>query len=303
MTTRSTILGFGFGLLCLAAQAQEVLQELTSYLLPSEVERSVATVAGECDILVLGEVHGMQEVPAVAASLLAPLSKLEYRGLALEIPHDEQAAMVAWAMGTTEDIPSFFAKPGADGRGNEQVLALVRCALRPPYDWKLICFDETEAEMRQQMMAKQLEGTNVTADEIAAKLSFDDIVALSVKRDATMAANFAAERQRLSRDGKILAICGNLHARTLDHAAADSPIKKFWPSFAAVLKRDHPNWRVESINVRAFSGEYFNDGKVNKIGERPLDKVTFRRTENADFGYELELPKATVATFLQTPTN
>ena len=55
--------------------------------------------------------------------------------------------------------------------------------------------------------------------------------------------------------------------------------------------------------MRAFSGEYFNNGKVNKIGERPLEKVAFRRTENADFGYALEVPKATVATFLETPTN
>lgn len=108
-----------------------------------------------------------------------------------------------------------------------------------------------------------------------------------------------AEWEKLSTKGKVLAICGNLHARTADHAPAESPIKAFWPSFAAVLKRDHPNWQMRSINVQAFSGEYFNGGKVNKFSERPLDKVESRPTPDRDWNWELNLPRATVATFLQ----
>ena len=139
--------------------------------------------------------------------------------------------------------------------------------------------------------------------ELAAKLSLDDVIALSVNRDASMAANFAGQRREIPTDARVLAICGNLHARTEAHARGDSPTKQLWPSFAAVLKRDQPNWRVESINVRAFSGEYFNSGKVNKIGARPIDSIALRHTPNADYGYELDLPQATVATFLQTPKN
>ena len=135
------------------------------------------------------------------------------------------------------------------------------------------------------------------------RLSSDDIVALSMQRDATMAKNFAAEREKLPTKYKVVAVCGNVHARTANHAPAESPMKPLWPSFAAVLKRDHPHWQVRSINVQAFSGEYFNGGKVNKFGERPLAKVEARPTAGGDWDWELDLPRASAATFLDRPAN
>src|SRR5262245_328409 len=107
------------------------------YLLPTAVQVSVAALANECDIMILGETHGTKEVPAIAEALLDPLTKFGYRIIALEVPRDEQLAIEAWARGKTHVVPEFFAKPSADGRGNREVLALVRRALQPPYEWKL----------------------------------------------------------------------------------------------------------------------------------------------------------------------
>jgi hypothetical protein len=301
--TCAIVVGIALVAGCGPRQAEVVVPELPPYPLPAEVQQSLTTLADKCDVLILGETHGTQEVPAVVEALLAPLAKLGYRALALEVPRDQQSALVAWATGTTGVVPTFFANPGPDGRGNEQALALVRNALRPPYQWKLICFDATEAELGRQMQERLPKVAQRTIAELAAKLSFDDIVALSVKRDAMMANGFAAEREKLPTNCKVLAICGSLHARTADHAPADSPIKAFWPSFAAVLQRDQPNWKMQSINVQAFGGEYFNGGKLNKFSDRPLEKVEIRQTANADWDVELNLPRATAATCLQSPAS
>jgi hypothetical protein len=99
----------------------------------------------------------------------------------------------------------------------------------------------------------------------------------------------------------LLGVCGDLHARTANHAPADSELSALWPSFAAVLKRDHPNWHIHSINVQVFGGEYFNEGKVNKVGERPLAHIEARPCEASDWDWELNLPHATSATFYKTP--
>ena len=302
-TTYAIVVGIALVAGCGPRQAEFVVRDLPPYPLPADVEQSMATLGSEFDLLLVGETHGTQEVPAVVEALIAPLTKLGYRALALEIPYDQQAGLAAWATGTTGEVPTFFANPGPDGRGNEQLLALVRCALRPPYQWKLICFDITEAEMMEQMMASLPTDTKRSIAETAARLSPDDFVAISIARDAIMAERLATGMSALGKGEKGLAICGNLHARTADHSPADSPLKPLWPSTAAVLARDHPEWRIRSINVQAFGGEYFNGGKVNKFSERPLEKVEIHQTANADWDVELNLPRATATTFLQTPAS
>lgn len=296
-----TFIAVAVTMLSTTSCAQVAIPEQPPYPLPAEVRQPLATLASECDVLLIGETHGTREVPAIIEELLAPLSKLGYRALALEVPRDAQPAITAWATGDADVVPTFFAKPGPDGRGNQQVLALIRRALSPPHKWRLICFDTTEEEFVRQTIERLPKGAEGTNAERAAKLSFNDIIALSVQRDAMMAKYFAAGRQKLHKNDKVLAVCGNLHARTADHAPADSPTKAFWPSFAAVLKRDHPHWQLRSINVQAFSGKYFNGGKVNKFNERPLAKVEARPTPDADWDWELNLPRATVATFLESP--
>ena len=50
------------------------IPELVPYALPPKTEQALVNLAGETDVLILGELHGTQEVPAVATALLAPLS-------------------------------------------------------------------------------------------------------------------------------------------------------------------------------------------------------------------------------------
>jgi hypothetical protein len=279
--------------------AQHTISELPPYPLPDEVRESMAVLAGECDIMILGETHGTREVPAIVETLLEPLTKLGYRVIALEVPHDEQPAIEAWATGTTGAIPTFFAVPWPDGRGNREVLAMVRRALQPPYEWKLICFDATEMEMQRQMMERLPKDVKGTIAERAAKLSSDDFVAISLQRDASMAINLAAGRRKMAPADKVLVICGNLHARTANHIPPE--LEALWPSFAAKFMQDEPKSRVGSVNVEAFGGEYFNGGKVNQFTPRPLERVRFQRTPDLEWDAELSLPTATVATFLRPP--
>lgn len=104
--------------------AQPAIPSLEPYPLPSKVRQALVELAGQSDILILGEQHGTQEVPALAVALLEPLAKQGYRALALEIPSDQQGPLSDWAAGKTDAIPSFFAEPSADGRGNVQALSL-----------------------------------------------------------------------------------------------------------------------------------------------------------------------------------
>jgi hypothetical protein len=283
-------------LACVAAIAQPSPQTLEPYPLPSGVQRSVDELAAQSDVLVLGEIHGTQEVPAVAAGLLAPLTKLGYGVLAVEVPEDQRAGLIAWTAGTTTTVPSFFARPWEDGRGSAEALSLIRAALSPPFRWKLICFDGQIAEMIRE--AKQ-----GTPGESATLSESERMIALSLRRDAKMAANLADQRGQLGSQAKVLAICGNLHARTASHPAPGNPFVALWPSFAAVLQSNHPTWRVRSVNISPYSGGYFNGGKVNTFAGRPLDEAEARPTPEGDWDLELGLPRATPATFLATPIN
>jgi hypothetical protein len=180
-------------------------------------------------------------------------------------------------------------------------LALVRRALGPPYEWKLICFDETEEDLLRMVKAVLPAGAEGSIAELASQLSPDDMVELSVARDAQMANRLTAEWKKLGTSDKVLAVCGNIHARTANHATDESPLKPLWPSFAAVLKRDQPDSTVRSINLQAFGGEFYNGGKFNRFTARPLDNVEARPTPGTDWDWELNLPSATAATFLRSP--
>jgi hypothetical protein len=48
-------------------------------------------------------------------------------------------------------------------------------------------------------------------------------------------------------------------------------------------------------------GGYFNGGKVNQIKGQPIERVTFKRLQDGDWNFQLDLPVATPATFLKAP--
>jgi WD40 repeat protein len=279
--------------------AQPAIPSLEPYPLPSKVRQALVELAGQSDILILGELHGTQEVPAIAVALLEPLAKQGYRALALEIPSDQQGPLSDWATGKTDAIPSFFAEPSPDGRGNMQVLSLIRIALSPPFGWRLICFDDEPDE--------------ATAAE--------DATTDWIQRDAKMAANLTAERSSLAPDSKVLAICGNSHARTSNAALVqknsdkqvEDALGKLWPSFAARLRSDRAGRQVRSINIVPHSGGHFgaaasDDGKTS-VGvqtirsNRKIEDAVAQPLDKQRYDWELNLPRATPATFLTPPKN
>ena len=283
------------------ALAQPAIPSLEPYPLPSKSKEALCELAGKSDILILGEIHGTQEVPAVAVALLQTLTEQGYGALALEIPSDQQRPLSDWATGKTETIPSFFAEPFADGRGNVQALSLIRIALSPPFKWRLICFDESWE----------------TPEEATSE---DDPIAAWMRRDAEMASNLVAERSRLAPESKVLAICGNFHARTSKPTLAqndsdrqsDDEIGKLWPSFAARLRSDLARRRVCSVNVVPHSGGYFgvtlsDDGKtsvgVQTIRGPKIENAEAHPLNGQPWDWELNLPRATPATFLTPPKN
>ncbi len=303
-------------LLATAARAEEVPAKLEPYLLPSKALDVLTKLADASDVLVLGELHGTQETPTIAAALLAPLSQRGYRVLALEVPADEQQPLVEWAAGRTETVPQFFAKPFDDGRGNIQLLALIRTALAPPFRWHLVCFDDPWPTVPEQPA-----GAKQPAEKPALQAAAEDPTKLFIARDAAMAARLAKERMRLDHDAKVLAICGNFHARTSRRAAPQGAgadpgadfASKLWPSFAAALAKQHADWRVRSVHVIPHGGAHYasisTDNGPPRAGIHPIrsrrhfDAAEARLLSDDEFDAELNRPRSTPATFLAPPSS
>lgn len=244
------------------------LPSLVPYPLPEPVARELLALAEVSDVLLLGELHGTQDVPRLTASLLPKLTTRGYGALALEIGTGERDALAAWASGETDEPPRFFAQPGADGRGNVQALALVKEAAQ--IRWQILCFD-----------------VNVmgTHDKWA-------------DRDAGMAENLTAQWENCCPDAKVIGICGNLHSR-LQNTGAEW-MREHWPSFAAALRERQPNRRIASVKIACHGGTFYN-GTLQELGGTPIDAPEIQRPDDGDHTLELHLPPATAATFLAEP--
>jgi hypothetical protein len=279
---------------CLAIQGDSYADDLGPCPLPPAARARIEDLAASSTMLILGEVHGTREVPELVESLLAPLTELGYGTLALEVPHKDQAPLLAWARGETDRIPDFFANPNGDGRANAQLLTLVRIAVSPPYRWRIICFDDPESVLERWRQAPTREeqaggpdGPPPTADEVAA---------IWRERDAAMASNVLKETRSLRPTSKILAICGNLHARTTNDVQ-EPMLSKLWPSFAGVLKQRQPAWRINSVNIEFCRGAFFNDGKAQPIGGQPPEPAVDPPAGQTGWNLVLSLPVASPATF------
>lgn len=256
------------------------LPELAPYPLPEGVRQTLLDLAGQSDTLFIGEMHGTQEPPRLLAWLLESLKTLGYGALALELPHTIRAPLVAWAKSETDDAtapPPFFAQPGLDGRGNVQMLALVRAAVRS--GWQLFCFDQADHEWKAPFVWTE--------------------------RDRRMAENLAAQWEQFAPNAKVVAVCGNMHSRTVTPAPDADPFwREHWPSCAAVLQELRPNVRVNSLNLVFHAGTLFNMTLRDDLGTgEPLSAPETRRPDGAHHTLYLHLPRATAATFLAQPAD
>ncbi len=295
------------------ARAETGLAPLSAYPLPAEAQSKLEKFAAETDVLVFGESHGTQEVAQLAATLLAPLDKLGYKVLALEVTVDQQQALTDWATGKSTTVPSFYAAPGHDGRGSIQMLTLIRTALSPPYAWKLVCFDASEVdgkkrteEMQEEKKKLELYGKHdqsVVVEPVVAKpgIVTDQDILNQLWAEMRFVAHFAGQLQESPKVHKVLALCGSIHARTADHTSREDPISLLWPTFCALLADRHPDWRIKSVYFRFHSGELFYDGKTYPQWGPAIDQAGAKLLDNGDWNMQLDLPKCTPATYLARP--
>lgn len=251
------------------------MQELVPYELSAEVLQALINVAGTSEVLIFGELHGTQEVRRLVFSLMKGLATAGYRGLALEIPRNDRETIECWARAQDTTLPEFFAHPLADGRGNQEVLALIEQAIPSQNDWHLLCFDQGPDQLAQQW-----------AD-----------------RDRWMAHNFTEQWMHSCPTAKIVGICGSLHSRLTLPSRQDATTS-YWPSFAHQLQLLHPDKVVSTIKIRFQTGAYFNMKRrhLHRFGWQWLyqpKKAVLR--EAGDHSFELLLPHATPATFLTAP--
>jgi hypothetical protein len=238
------------------------------YKLPPQALQPLRALAAKSDVLLLGEMHGTQEVPQLVAGLLDEIARSGYRGLALEVSANQRDELVAWAQRRKAEPPPFFARPSMDGRGNQQVLDLVAQAVGK--GWQILCFDSEPSQPFRWWS----------------------------QRDAHMARNFTAQRDRLCPGQKVIGICGNLHSRL---TRATGGLADLWPSFASSLQRLNPQAVVSTVAVVFHRGGFYNAGKVHPFNGEPIAQAHVRDEKERGHSLVLHLPKATPATFLAPP--
>ena len=251
---------------------------LPTYPLPLDVREGLQALAAESDVLIVGEMHGTRQVPYLLAELLPDLAVLGYLGLALEISADARDDLAGWAVNDERPVPDFFAAPSFDGRGNAEALALIRTTLRRRGEnWQLLCFDE----------------------------AFGDQSGGWAARDARMVRNLAAQRSLLCPDGKVIAVCGNMHSRIVQRSRPEDWSYALWPSFAAALGEQNPAWAVRSVNLVFQTGTCYNMA-VRILGDPnrpPLPAPMLVARTESEHTLELHLPQSTAASFLAPPSD
>jgi hypothetical protein len=244
------------------------------------VEQQVLDVAERSHLLLFGELHGTREVPALVAGLLPKLCSLGYRGLALEVPHDQRASLVAWADGSSDRVPPFYARPTRDGRGSIEALELIKTA--SGLGLELLCFDQ-QADQPTQLWAD---------------------------RDRWMAHNLLEEWAARCSGQRVVGVCGSMHARLAPEQGLGRVLRKavsggqqLWPSLAGWVRQQQPALVAGAVDIRFGAGAYFNMGERNILA-RPSGKAQQPWTAPASPAYSLALwlPRATPATFLTVPS-
>ena len=239
---------------------------ITPYDLPEPAKVQLLTLARESDLLLIGELHGTQEVPRLMLGLLPALTELGYNGLALEISMGEREQLLRCVQGEDSPPPMFGPSDFRDGRGNAQTFSLIQQAVQS--GWELLCFDVDFIQ----------EGD-----------------AWSV-RDRGMAQNLLHQWEQLCPERKVLGVCGSYHSRLVPPTEPT----ELWPSFAYSVQQARPDLRVSSVKVKYQRGAYFN-GEVRTFDNGAECSFAEAQVHPADWlGHtvDLHLPRATPATFL-----
>ncbi len=246
-----------------------MIAPIQPYDLPQPAKAQLLDLAGQSDIFLLGEIHGTQEVSALVLGLFDDLSRLGYGGLGLEIPQGQKKQLSKWAVSIAPPPDFFGPTEFRDGRGNVQVLSLIKQMHSDYPQWELLCFDT-------DMMHAGETGTD---------------------RDRAMAETFLEQKQERCAGRKVIAVCGNYHSRLFE---PEKPDFGPWPSFGANILQRRPDLVVTSVDIVFHGGGFFNgEEKEFRPGRIPLNgNAEVRPGGWLGHTAELHLPYATPATFL-----
>lgn len=231
----------------------------------------LVAVAGEQRLVLLGEMHGTQEIPQLVADVAERWSRSGPLLLAIEIHASEQASLAAYLHG--DGTPAqrdalrrrpYWSVPASanDGRRSEDMLELV-----------------------EQVRRLRALGRDV------AILPFD--VANGVSRgaewrDRAMAACLRHAWDALP-DGRMLVLTGNVHAMRMRPAHAP-------PQMQTPMAVDLQDLRPYSVDITALAGQYWAC-RSSGCGPQPVAPGARggRLDEAEAYDYRLVLPRFTIA--------
>lgn len=242
----------------------------------------IAAHAGQQRLIVLGELHGTREIPALTATLLEHYAGLGPVTLALEVPHTEQAALDAYlaSAGTQQDWQALAATPfwqvsndQHDGRRSVQMRQLV-----------------------EAVRALRTEGATVAV--LAYDGGKDESDAHDHHwRDARMAANLRAAAAQ--RPGVMLVLTGNVHAMRTRPSWAPAELQ-LAPMTSLLLDLE-----PFAVNITAASGQFWGcmQSRCQALPARTQMPQPLMRSSGPDRVYDLvlQLPQLSIATLYQTP--
>jgi len=250
-----------------------MLPKIETFPLPAEILIKIGELAEGADALFFGEIHGTQEIPQIISGLLPMLHERGYRGLGLEVPQFEQENLRRWLSDPKASIPDFYAKPGPDGRGSREMLAIVLRASQMGF--QVFCFDPG-------LVRKNAAWTD---------------------RDAGMAQITQEIWQNDFPKDKILLICGNNHAFLKPPPQAGNDL---WPSFSEQLRQLMPAKQYRAVDLMPVSGEFYNMGIRNVQAYqfltayvKPLEAP--RLVPSDIVSMQVDFPQCHAATFFSTP--
>ena len=233
-------------------------------------------------LVVLGELHGTAEIPALAARLATAYAQQGPLTLALEVPQGEQPAM-----------DRYLDSDGGD--------AAWRALAGSPF-WQVA--DDQHDGRRSVQMRQLIEVVRVLRTQGAAVgvLAYDvDKDAADAHdhhwRDARMAANLRAAA--LAQPGVLLVLTGNVHAMRTRPSWAP-PELQLAPMASLLL-----DLQPFTVNITAASGQFWGcmEERCQALPARTQMRQPLLRSTAPERVYDLvlRLPRLSIATLYETP--
>ena len=247
-----------------------------------EAAAQIAEHAAGHRLLVLGELHGTAQIPALVARLATAYARQGPLTLALEVPHSEQPA-----------IDRYLDSDGADGAW--QALAAT------PF-WQ-VHDDQHDGRRSVQMrqlieVVRALRAQGAVVGVLAYDVGKDEADAYDHHwRDARMAANLRAAAAQ--QPGMLLVLTGNVHAMRARPSWAP-PELQLAPMTSLLLDLE-----PFAVNITAASGQFWGcmEGRCQALPARTQMQQPLLRATEPQRVYDLilQLPQLSIATLYETP--